>query len=155
MKILDGVEKGLVNGKGRAVSRTLLEETLHELEGDIASVADRLGLDYIPLNHHIYKDYRLRDICLGYRQSLVDMAEGVVRGELRQRSFKAAKFVLSTLGKDRGYVPKTESQSTQIVHKTESKMDLTKLSPEKLRQLRGLVEEANQEPVTIDQIPDE
>ena len=118
----------------------LIADTLHTNRGDIVQAAEDLDIRYMDLANYIDKASELRDICLSYRDSLVDKAERNLHEALDSRDWKATRYTLSTLGKERGYVTKTESEITTIEVKAE--IDLSQLSVDELKQLDGIMETA-------------
>lgn len=112
--------------------------------GNLTKVAEELDLSYIALLTHVERRVDLRNAVLAHRHSLVDLAEEKLRGQLESGSLRAITFTLSTLGKDRGYIPKTEQ--TVNVNKTETPtLDVSKLSTDELSSLVNLLKTAERD----------
>jgi len=131
-------------GKGlpTSVPKEMIAAKIHEHQGNIMKVCDDLNLLYVPLQQFIDKNYELRDLVIGARTSLTDMAEDVLRTHLNSNNLKAAVFTLQTLGKDKGYVPKMETES-HIIKEERKTVDLSKLSTSQLKDLRRLMSRAS------------
>ncbi len=116
----------------------VIEAKIHEHEGNIDEASKDLDVRYIDLANLVDKRIILRNICLGYRTSLIDKAEMVIRHKLDNDSLPAATFVLKTLGKDRGYVERTE-QRREVINEERKVIDLSRLSEDQLRDLQELL----------------
>ena len=85
------------------------------------------------------KESEIRAAIEESRESLVDLAEQKLRAALNKGQPWAISLVLKTLGKERGYVERSEltgKNGTPIA----TKYDLSKLNDEQLKQLEELVE---------------
>jgi len=142
------IEKTLSKRKPSTAPLELIKDSLHTHEGDILAVAKDLDVRYVDLANQIDCMSELRDITLSYRESLVDLAETKLKEKLNAGDLKATLFTLKTLGKNRGYVEKRETETT-ITEKKEV-VDLTQLSDEQLGQLESLMMEAQIVDITPD-----
>jgi hypothetical protein len=84
-------------------------------KGNVQKIADHIGLTAGAIHRYIRQSKALSD-CVEearhtYRLRAVDNAEEVVFDAVDNGDIKASKFVLSTLGKDRGYTTRTEIKS--------------------------------------------
>ena len=131
-----------------AVPRELIFDSLHANKGNIQKTAEDLDIRRVYLCNYIDRNHELVETCLSYRESLVDLAEENLRGDLERGSMKATFFALKTLGRTRGYVDRKEME---VVTPVEQSVDLTKLTDEQLVDLEKLMDVAHN---TIDITPD-
>jgi len=123
------------------IPKDIITSSILACEGNLTNAAVMLGVSYLKLSRMVDGSRDLIQLCVKAREQIVDMAEEVLKDHLRASDLKAATFALSTLGKSRGYVPRTDHYSE--VNKTVSvtAVDLTKLTTEDLRQLRRIRED--------------
>ena len=131
-----------------AVPRELIMDSLHTNKGNIQKTAEELDIRRVDLCNYIDRNHELIEICLSYRESLVDLAEENLRGDLERGNMKATFLALKTLGRTRGYVDRKE---TEVVTPASQSVDLTKLTDEQLADLEKLMDVAHN---TIDITPD-
>ena len=131
-----------------AVPRELIIDSLHSNHGNIQKTAKELDIRRVDLCNYIDRNHELTEICLSYRESLIDLAEENLRTELERGSTKATLFTLKTLGRTRGYV---ERKETEVATHTSQSVDLTKLTDEQLADLERLMDTVH---TTIDITPD-
>ena len=131
-----------------AVPRELIFDSLHANKGNIQKTAEELDIRRVDLCNYIDRNHELVETCLSYRESLVDLAEENLRGDLERGSMKATFFALKTLGRTRGYVDRKE---TEVVTPESQSVDLTKLTDKQLVDLEKLMDVAHN---TIDITPD-
>ena len=83
-------------------------EAIQDTGGIINKIAQKLNCDWHTADKYISK-YESSKIALqDERQTLIDDSENVIRNAVRSGDVQSAKFVLTTLGKKRGYTEKTE-----------------------------------------------
>ena len=68
------------------------------------------------------------------------MAEENLEADLRNGNQKATLFTLKTLGKDRGYVERTETNNHTVIEEVKSEVDLDKLTVDQLKELQNLLD---------------
>jgi hypothetical protein len=83
----------------------------------------------------------LQNIVLAYREDLLDLAEEKLRSAIEDGDLKAVTFALKTLGRNRGYVTKTEVLRETRVSDGD-KIDLSNLSVAQLKDLQKLYKDA-------------
>jgi len=82
-------------------------------DGVLSKAAKSVGLDSgSALRYHVYRSPRLRAIWNECRTDIVDEAEANVFEDVRAGSIRSSWKLLKTLGKDRGYTERHESDST-------------------------------------------
>lgn len=96
-----------------------IEETRTALwlkRGNISDTAELLKVDPVRLRRFVNRSLRLTEVAREAREQLVDLAEGNILDALLDKEDYArrdsmSKYVLSTLGKNRGF---TTAQSVQV-----------------------------------------
>lgn len=81
---------------------------LHRHRGKLSQTAKALGTHSMIIRQRIRENPEVLDAYLHSRDMLVDMAEEVLYKMLLAGSERAVMYVLSTLGKDRGYTERHE-----------------------------------------------
>jgi len=76
--------------------------------GIISTIAKRVGCDWQTARNHIDKSSTLTQLYSNERESLVDMAEGVLIKSVQAGDTQDAKWVLSKMGKQRGWGDKLD-----------------------------------------------
>lgn len=95
-----------------AYTVTDMAEAIRETAGIKTAAARRIGCSVGTVNNYIE---RYPTVAAAYEQAragIVDMAESVLVRRLNAGEWDAAKFVLTTLGKDRGWTPRTDVDLT-------------------------------------------
>lgn len=85
------------------VSRELIRH-----RGRLTLTAKALGVNSVYVRKRIQDNPEVQAAYRHSRDEFVDTAEDVMYSRLKDGSESAAKFVLATLGKDRGYTERTE-----------------------------------------------
>lgn len=67
------------------------------------AAAKRVGCSVDTIDRYIERYPTVREAYEQARVGIVDMAESILIGKLNAREWDAAKFVLTTIGKDRGW----------------------------------------------------
>ncbi len=67
------------------------------------AAANKIGCSTMTIRRYIEKYPTVTDAYAVSRESIVDVAESILLGRLKEKEWDAAKFVLTTLGKDRGW----------------------------------------------------
>lgn len=76
------------------------------------AIAEKLNCERTALWKFLNKHPELRERLDQERESIVDMAEGALFSHVKNKERWATKYVLSTLGRQRGYVKKQEIEHT-------------------------------------------
>ena len=71
--------------------------------GIITSIANKLGCAWDTANKAVNKNEKTRTAYKNEREQILDLCESVVYNSVRGGNTQDAKWVLSTLGKKRGY----------------------------------------------------
>ena len=91
-----------------AVSRDSVIVELTRHRGKLARTARALGIQYGVLHRMVSDDETLQDIITSVREDLVDTAEETITKAVAAGSERASIFILSTLGRNRGYAERVE-----------------------------------------------
>lgn len=82
---------------------------LLKLDGHIAAVAQHLGRSRRVIDTFIQRDLNLSELLEDIQETFLDDAEAKARALARSGDGGVLKYMLSTLGKKRGYVTRTET----------------------------------------------
>jgi len=82
---------------------------LLKLDGHIAAVAQQLGRSRRVIDTFIQRDLNLSELLEDIQETFLDDAEAKARALARSGNGDVLKYMLSTLGKKRGYVTRTET----------------------------------------------
>jgi hypothetical protein len=80
-------------------------DALRKSRGIKAAAARLLGCERETVENYCKRYPQVQAVCDEARQTLVDLAEGQLVRQVDQGDQRAVFFVLTTLGKDRGYAP--------------------------------------------------
>lgn len=83
-------------------------EALQEGRGNLSFVARKLELKRRSLADRVYSTSELKDAMLEARDGCIDQAETNIFEAVDAKDLEASKFVLRTIGKQRGYTYGTE-----------------------------------------------
>lgn len=82
--------------------------------GNLGAVAETLGVSRSALKTRVDASPLLTTLMNDYRESIVDTAEQNVFLDVKKGDPQACRFVLGTLGKERGYSTKVETNNAPI-----------------------------------------
>lgn len=91
-----------------------IENALRAKAGNVAAAARELQVSRSTLYRRINASAALRDLLADAREELVDIAESALRKQVIEGNTTAIIFALKTLGKQRGYVERTESVNFNV-----------------------------------------
>ena len=86
-------------------------DAIRESKGIKSVAARRLGCVRQTVDRYIRDFPTVAAVYWEERESIVDMAEGKMLKSLQNDEWPAIKFVLTTLGKDRGYIERQEVEN--------------------------------------------
>ncbi|MBL4836185.1 MAG: hypothetical protein JKY34_01295 [Kordiimonadaceae bacterium] len=81
---------------------------LIEARGVQTEAAKLLGCDRCTVAEYIKRYPELKAVVSEAKETLIDLAEAGLGDHVKDRNLKAIMYVLSTVGKDRGYTQRTE-----------------------------------------------
>lgn len=85
-----------------------LAEAIEKNGGNVTEAAKALGITRWALQKRIAKNKELQQVVSDAREQMVDLAESEARKQIKQGNTAIIIFTLKTLGKERGYVERTE-----------------------------------------------
>lgn len=88
---------------------------LKKYHGIIGRAAYELGMERATVSLRISHSEMLQEVMKACREDIADMAESGLVGNLKRGDMSAVKYVLTTLGKARGYTERIE-QATQMAN---------------------------------------
>ena len=91
------------------VTKDQIHEAIIICNGNIAAVCRLLERNREGIMSRINADTTLRMVLSDIRDAVMDAAENNIFSLVYQGDFNASKFVLQTLGKDRGYITRVEN----------------------------------------------
>lgn len=98
--------------KGPATRHKYTQENILEAIKDsgaiVSTVARRLGCEWITAKRYIEKWESTRQAFSDEQETILDMAEGTLFNAIKEKDVQAAKWILATKGKKRGYSEKQE-----------------------------------------------
>lgn len=83
--------------------------TLHDCHGDMTATAKILGIRRSSLKDRIDKSPMLQEVKAELDEAIKDVAESNIRKSVLAGNIRDSKFILTTIGKDRGYVTRVET----------------------------------------------
>lgn len=86
--------------------------------GNITKAARDLGINRGNLKKRIDTHPELQALLMDLRDEIVDIAEDNIYKDVRDGDSGASRFVLSTLGKDRGWVTRQENSNKEPIEIT-------------------------------------
>lgn len=91
-----------------ALTNAQIEHALKAKAGNIAAAARELGVSRSTVYRRIDAAPTLKQLVTDTREELIDIAESALRREVIDGNITAIIFTLKTLGKQRGYVERSE-----------------------------------------------
>ena len=95
---------------GARLSNKRIEEALHHTQGAVYLAAKYLNVSHTAVYKYINKYPCLQEVKDYYDNETVDIAELGLRGAVESEDPWAIKYLLSTKGKRRGYVERTQQE---------------------------------------------
>ena len=90
------------------VGREELKQAIAELRGNMAGIGRRYGYSRQTVNDFIARDPELHTLVCEAKEARVDEAEDMLHQMVLEKQPAAVIFTLKTLGRDRGYVERSE-----------------------------------------------
>ena len=97
------------------VTETEISEALVTYSGNFATAADALGVTRDAIAKRVAKSRKLQLVASNAKERRIDKAESVIDRCLDRDDMvglMAAKYILGTIGKDRGYTEKQETAAS-------------------------------------------
>ena len=83
-------------------------ETLTAAHGNVSLASQKLGVNRRTIHRHMKKNPALRQVVEDCREQMLDKAEGNIFEAAEKGDLAACRFILTTLGKARGYSTRKE-----------------------------------------------
>lgn len=90
-----------------------IDEALKAKAGNVTAAASALGASRSTIYNQINASPTLKQALVDYRESLVDIAESALRKGVLEGNMTAIIFTLKTVGKDRGYVERSQYEHSK------------------------------------------
>lgn len=87
-----------------------VKRELRDARGIVSVAAHNLGITRSALDRRIQRNAGLQKIKAESRDTIIDYAESKLFKAIKNEDWRAIKYTLSTLGKSRGYVERTETK---------------------------------------------
>lgn len=87
---------------------SVFEQAIPGSGGIISTIAKRVGCDWSTARKRIRESPKLTELYNNERETILDMAESTIFTSIRNGDTQDAKWLLSRLGKDRGYSERQE-----------------------------------------------
>lgn len=87
-----------------------VKSELRRARGIVSVAAKNLGISDTALHRRIQRNKSLQAVKFEARETIIDMAEAKLFKAVNDEDWRAVKYILSTLGKHRGYVERVESK---------------------------------------------
>jgi len=126
---------------GCRVSKKHLIATLQKTGGLISLAARELGISRQAIHKRIADDDSLREELNEIREVDLDIAEAKLKQSIRKGDAWAVRFYLQTLGRERGYVTRSETTGADG---GPVRVDLSSVSDADLAKLTAAVEKGTQ-----------
>lgn len=85
-----------------------IKYALIDNKGNISRAAKQLGYDRSTIYSHIQASEELKQVIFDARESAIDAAEETIQTAAANGDISAAKYILGTIGRNRGYVEKQD-----------------------------------------------
>jgi len=92
---------------GRATKKSILK-AIEGSNGIVSNVASSLGCAWVTAKNYIESTPQFKEKFLHAREALLDIAENAISTSIKDGNTQDAKWLLSTLGKKRGFVEKSQ-----------------------------------------------
>jgi len=100
-----------------------IEQALRNSGGFLSGAAKKLKCDWATVNNYIKRYPKLQEALIEIKESMIDLSESKLIGQINEGNITAIIFHLKCLGKNRGYVEKQEV-SHEITGKNGGKIEI-------------------------------
>lgn len=95
-------------GRNNRVSKERFKKALEGSYGVQTIIAKKLGVGRSAITNFLNKNDDMRELCNQEREKIIDIAENRLHSAVNKGQKWAVKMLLSSIGKNRGYVEKQE-----------------------------------------------
>jgi len=118
------------NTPKKKITKEALTKAIKGSYGIISTIAKRLKCERKTVYNKFEEWPELKDLLIEERNEIVDLAENKLVSKIKSGEKTSIHFILKTLGKNRGYVEKIQSENTNI------DVDVSELSDYGLERLK-------------------
>lgn len=127
------------------ISRNKVLRAIQGTGGIISQVANKLGVEWHTAKKYIQKWASTRKAFKAEREKVLDLAESVIVENIQKKNVSDAKWILTRLGKERGYVTQQNVDVTSKGERITSEIDWSKYSREQLKEIERILNEPAQD----------
>ena len=95
------------------IDKEALKEAIKRYKGNVSEIAESLSVSRQTVYNHLKEDEDMWSLLTDARENIIDFAESKLLKLIEQENAQVIMFTLKTLGKNRGYVEKSEIDQTQ------------------------------------------
>lgn len=95
------------------IDKEALKQAIKRYKGNVSEIAESLSVSRQTVYNHLKEDEDMWSLLTDARENIIDFAESKLLKLIEQESAQVIMFTLKTLGKNRGYVEKSEIDQTQ------------------------------------------
>lgn len=95
------------------IDKEALKQAIKHYKGNVSEIAESLSVSRQTVYNHLKEDEDMWSLLTDARENIIDFAESKLLKLIEQENAQVIMFTLKTLGKNRGYVEKSEIDQTQ------------------------------------------
>lgn len=95
------------------IDKEALKQAIKRYKGNVSEIAESLSVSRQTVYNHLKEDEDMWSLLTDARENIIDFAESKLLKLIEQENAQVIMFTLKTLGKNRGYVEKSEIDQTQ------------------------------------------
>ena len=95
------------------IDKEALKQAIKHYKGNVSEIAESLSVSRQTVYNHLKEDEDMWSLLTDARENIIDFAESKLSKLIEQENAQVIMFTLKTLGKNRGYVEKSEIDQTQ------------------------------------------
>lgn len=95
------------------IDKEALKEAIKRYKGNVSEIAESLSVSRQTVYNYLKEDEDMWSLLTDARENIIDFAESKLLKLIEQENAQVIMFTLKTLGKNRGYVEKSEIDQTQ------------------------------------------
>ena len=95
------------------IDKEALKQAIKHYKGNVSEIAESLSVSRQTVYNHLKEEEDMWSLLTDARENIIDFAESKLLKLIEQENAQVIMFTLKTLGKNRGYVEKSEIDQTQ------------------------------------------
>tara|TARA_R100001086_G_scaffold248844_1_gene186747 strand:+ start:156 stop:542 length:387 start_codon:yes stop_codon:yes gene_type:complete len=95
------------------IDKEALKQAIKRYKGNVSEIAESLSVSRQTVYNYLKEDEDMWSLLTDARENIIDFAESKLLKLIEQENAQVIMFTLKTLGKNRGYVEKSEIDQTQ------------------------------------------